>query len=58
VLDDGQRVAAETPFLWLPSPGRREVVLVDGKGKELDRVRFEVRGLRPVRAAAERGVAG
>jgi penicillin-binding protein 1C len=58
VLDDGQRVAAETPFLWLPSPGRREVVLVDGKGKELDRVRFEVRGLRPVRAATGRGGTG
>ena len=50
VLDDGRRVAADAPFLWLPEPGRREVVLIDAAGSELDRVRFEVRGLRRARA--------
>jgi hypothetical protein len=32
--------------MWLPPPGRRELVLKSADGKELDRVRFEVRGLR------------
>ena len=45
VLDDGRRARADAPFLWLPQPGRREVALLDAAGKELDRVRFEVRGL-------------
>jgi penicillin-binding protein 1C len=55
VLDDGSRVAADDPFLWLPQPGRRQVALVDAAGSELDRVHFEVRGLRRgrlVKAAA------
>jgi penicillin-binding protein 1C len=47
VLDDGKRVRADAPFLWLPQPGSRRIVLVDGAGNELARVRFEVRGLRP-----------
>ena len=47
VLDDGRRVRADAPFLWLPPPGRRQVVLLDAAGKVLDRVKFEVRGLRP-----------
>ncbi|HET9403909.1 MAG TPA: penicillin-binding protein 1C, partial [Burkholderiales bacterium] len=46
-LDDGRRVRADAPYLWLPQPGRRQVALLDTKGKEIDRVRFEVRGLRP-----------
>ncbi len=45
VLDDGQRVRADLPFLWLPQPGMRRVSLVDAAGTELARVRFEVRGL-------------
>jgi penicillin-binding protein 1C len=44
VLDDGRRARADAPFLWLPPPGRRQVMLVDGRGNELDRVRFDVRG--------------
>ncbi|HYH44002.1 MAG TPA: penicillin-binding protein 1C, partial [Burkholderiales bacterium] len=47
VLEDGREVRADRPALWLPTPGRREVVLRAADGKELDRVRFEVRGLRP-----------
>ncbi len=46
VLDNGRRVAADAPFLWLPQPGRRRVILVDAAGNPLDRVLFEVRGLR------------
>jgi penicillin-binding protein 1C len=46
-FDDGRRVPADAPHLWLPQPGIRQVALVDSTGKELDRVRFEVRGLRP-----------
>ncbi|KFB68808.1 MAG: Membrane carboxypeptidase/penicillin-binding protein PbpC [Candidatus Accumulibacter vicinus] len=45
-LDDGTRLRADALQLWPPTPGRHEVVLVDAKGTELDRVRFEVRGLR------------
>ena len=49
VLDDGKRARADAPYLWLPQPGSRQITLVDKAGKELDRVRFEVRGLRPAR---------
>jgi penicillin-binding protein 1C len=45
LLDDGRRVRADTPFLWLPPPGPRQVALLDGAGRELDRVRFEVRAV-------------
>jgi len=51
VLDDGRRVRADAPYLWLPPPGRRHVELVDGGGKIMDRVEFDVRGLRPRGAA-------
>ena len=47
VLEDGREVRADRPALWLPAPGRREVVLRAANGQELDRVRFEVRGLKP-----------
>jgi penicillin-binding protein 1C len=50
LLDDGRRVRADTPYLWLAAPGRRQVALIDGRGRELDRVRFDVRTL-PRRAA-------
>ena len=45
VLDDGRRVRADAPFLWLPPPGSRQILLVDKRGNELDRVRFDVRGI-------------
>jgi penicillin-binding protein 1C len=49
VLDDGRRVRADALFLWLPRPGGRQIVIMDAAGNVLDRVRFEVRGLRPGR---------
>jgi len=49
-FDDGRRVRADAPYLWLPQPGRRQVALLDSRGNEIDRVRFEVRGLRPAAA--------
>jgi len=54
VLDDGRRVPADVPFLWPPQPGRRQVVLVDAAGNPLDRVRFEVRGLRTGKSLRDR----
>ena len=48
VLEDGRRLPADAPFLWLPQPGARKVALVDAAGKEIDLVRFEVRGVRRV----------
>jgi penicillin-binding protein 1C len=57
VLGEGRQVRADRPTLWLPAPGRREVVLRAADGKELDRVNFEVRGLRPSRASAREVVA-
>ncbi len=45
VLENGREGRADRPMLWLPNAGRREVVLRAADGKELDRVRFEVRGL-------------
>ena len=50
VLDDGRQSRADRPLMWLPPPGKREVVLTSADGKELDRVRFEVRGLRRAHA--------
>jgi penicillin-binding protein 1C len=49
VLGDGRIVRADRPLLWLPEPGVREVVLESAGGEPLDRVSFEVRGLRPKR---------
>ena len=49
VLDDGRQARADRPVLWLPAPGRREIALVAADGRELDRVRIEVRGLRPIK---------
>jgi penicillin-binding protein 1C len=45
LLDDGRRIRADGSFLWLPPPGRRQVALLDSAGREVDRVRFEVRAL-------------
>jgi len=46
VFEDGRQARADKPFMWLPPPGRRELVLKSADGKELDRVKFEVRGLK------------
>jgi penicillin-binding protein 1C len=54
VLDDGRQSRADRPLLWLPDPGRRKIALVAADGKELDRVRIEVRGLRPLTSRAAR----
>ncbi len=44
-LLDGQTLGvADSAALWVPQPGRHDLVLVDSGGQELDRVRFEVRG--------------
>jgi penicillin-binding protein 1C len=45
VFEDGRQARADKPLMWLPQPGRRQVVLIGVKGEELDRVKFEVRGL-------------
>jgi hypothetical protein len=45
VFEDGRQAGADKPAMWLPQPGKREVVLESADGKELDRVKFEVRGL-------------
>jgi penicillin-binding protein 1C len=45
LLDDGRRIRADGPYLWLPPPGRRQVALLDSTGREVDRVRFEVRAV-------------
>ena len=55
VLEDGRQARADRPLLWLPLPGRREVVLQSADGRELDRVRFEVRGLEPRRSRSADG---
>jgi len=42
---DGERLgAATTPGLWQPRPGWHRLALVDEHGREVDAVRFEVRG--------------
>ena len=35
---------ADEVTLWMPMPGRHRLALVDASGRELDAVRFEVRG--------------
>ncbi len=46
VFEDGREARADRAVLWLPQPGMREVTLKSARGEELDRIRFEVRGLR------------
>jgi len=46
VFENGSEARADRPLLWLPEAGKREVMLTTARGDELDRVRFEVRGLR------------
>jgi len=55
LLEGGRRVPADVPFLWLPQPGARQIALVDAAGTEVDRVKFEVRGLRRAQAATRQG---
>ena len=46
--------APKEPLVWLPQPGRREIILRSADGQVLDRVSFEVRGLQRVRRASDR----
>ncbi|HET7793128.1 MAG TPA: penicillin-binding protein 1C, partial [Rhizobacter sp.] len=41
---DGKRVAQGERFNWAPWPGRHELQLIGADGREIQRVRFEVRG--------------
>lgn len=41
---DGRLIGRGAALDWMPMPGRHELVLLDGRGRELQRVRFEVRG--------------
>ncbi len=42
---DGKKLGPSTkPFLWLPSPGRHQLLLMDEGGRTFDRVAFLVRG--------------
>ncbi|ODU10004.1 MAG: penicillin-binding protein 1C [Rubrivivax sp. SCN 71-131] len=43
-LLDGRRIGHGERVRWAPWPGRHELSLVDAGGRELQRVRFEVRG--------------
>jgi penicillin-binding protein 1C len=45
-IDDGIPVPAGEPQLWLPTPGRHVLRLVDAGGAELDLVKVTVRGIR------------
>jgi penicillin-binding protein 1C len=46
---NGRALGAAEAGRWLPRPGRHELVLRADDGRELDRVRFEVRGLPALR---------
>lgn len=49
---DGERLGpAGAPILWLPRAGRHRLALLDAAGREVDAVRFEVRGALSARAA-------
>lgn len=41
---DGRPLGQGSSVDWMPMPGRHELQLVDAKGRELQRVSFEVRG--------------
>ena len=41
---DGKRVGEGTRLAWAPWPGRHELALIGRDGREIQRVRFEVRG--------------
>lgn len=45
-LDRQALGSAAKPLAWLPSTGIHRLILEDGGGREIDAVRFEVRGLR------------
>jgi penicillin-binding protein 1C len=46
VVEGARHARADRPLLWLPEPGPRTIVLTARDGRELDRVRIEVRGIR------------
>ena len=41
---DGRAIGQGERIDWMPMPGRHELTLLDARGRELQRVRFEVRG--------------
>lgn len=41
---DGRVIGRGAAFNWLPMPGRHELALLDGRGRVLQQVKFEVRG--------------
>lgn len=45
-VDDHPAMPADAPQLWLPTPGRHVVRLVDARGAEIDAVNLSVRGIR------------
>jgi penicillin-binding protein 1C len=51
IVEGAKHARADRPLLWLPESGPRTIVLAAKDGRELDRVRIEVRGIR-VRATA------
>ena len=53
VLDDGRRVRADVPFLWLPQPGNRQIALVDAAGQRARSRAFRGAGI-AARTPAER----
>ncbi len=52
---DGRPVGQGPRVDWMPMPGHHELQLVDAKGRELQRVRFEVRGA-SIRAGRRSGL--
>jgi penicillin-binding protein 1C len=45
-IDGGAPLPAGDPQMWMPTPGRHRLRLVDAGGAELDRVNVTVRGMR------------
>ncbi|MDH0867848.1 penicillin-binding protein 1C [Mitsuaria sp. GD03876] len=56
---DGRVIGRGAALDWLPMPGRHELALLDGRGRVLQQVRFEVRGagLKPPAATRDRSQA-
>jgi penicillin-binding protein 1C len=55
ILENDGTARADQPFLWLPEPGYRTIILRTREGEELDRVRIEVRGLTPRKRGRDSG---
>ena len=45
VVQGASHARADRPLLWLPQPGLQTIVLTTQDGRELDRVRIQVRGI-------------